>query len=161
MWNVKNCLTHTVIWWIIPNVLFYETADPVQNDAQSTKEMFSFINCPGIFYRKKFQEPKSSHVHWRPLQDTFVPAGQSSWHHPLEAEIQEGFLISSCLLRFLAERSISWLEAKSKDEKTLLVASAPCRDEGMGVGKAWRRLLLRRAVPRHPTKSPDSTEETL
>lgn len=38
MWNVKNCLTHTVIWWIIPNVLFYETADPVQNDAQSTKK---------------------------------------------------------------------------------------------------------------------------
>jgi len=29
----------------------------------------------------------------------------------------------------------------------------------MGVGKAWRRLLLRRAVPRHPTKSPVSAEK--
>ena len=121
--------------------------------------MFSFISCPGIFYRKKFQEPKSSRVHWRPLQDTFVPAGQSSWHHPLEAEIQEGFLISSCLLRFLAERSVSWIGAKSKEEKTLLVAFAPCRDGGMRVGTAWRRLLLRRAVPRHPTKSPVSAEK--
>ena len=123
------------------------------------QKMFSFISCPGRFYRKKFQEPKSTHVHWRPLQDTFVPAGQSSWHPPLEAEIQEGFLISSCLLRFLAERSVNWIGAKSKEEKTLLVAFAPCREGGMGVGKAWRRLLLRRAVLRHPTKSPVSAEK--
>ena len=50
MWNVKNCPTHTVIWWIIPNVLFYETADPVQDDAQSTN---SVTSCTGnvLFYQ--------------------------------------------------------------------------------------------------------------
>lgn len=68
----------------------------------------------------------------------FVPVGQSSWHHPLEAEIQEGFLISSCLLRFLAEGSVSWIGAKSKEEKTPFVAFAPCSSGRNGGGEGLK-----------------------
>lgn len=28
----KSCPTDTVIWWVISQVLFYETADPMQDE---------------------------------------------------------------------------------------------------------------------------------
>lgn len=60
---------------------------------------------------------------WTFLQEDFealnqvsslVPLDQASWHRLLQARIQEGFLISSCFLRFLAEGSVSWTRAKGR-----------------------------------------------
>lgn len=60
---------------------------------------------------------------WTFLQEDFealnqvsslVPLDHSSWRRLLQARIQEGFLISPCFLRFLAEGSVSWTRAKGR-----------------------------------------------